>query len=188
MEWELQRKAGSDRWRRFQGIMLTLAAGINNLEEERNDLSLPAHHSYRVMDFHSSLLTLASLVIVKYLYLLSRMVTLCKSITRWIHRLVCFFDCCFSQPSWKWALSTVCKHRGGFHCFVVEFKIFITYTPYFWLSEGKAWKLHNGLKPSEKIVWNRKATPHPEMIFINHSSTFAENSKNGLKQSTRCAN
>lgn len=37
VEQELQREAGSNRWCRFQGIMLTLATGINNLKEERND-------------------------------------------------------------------------------------------------------------------------------------------------------
>lgn len=37
----LQREAGSDRWCRFQGIMLTPAAGINNLKEEGNDPFLP---------------------------------------------------------------------------------------------------------------------------------------------------
>lgn len=40
VEWGLQREAGSDRWCRFQGIMLTLAAGINNLKG-RGEWSLP---------------------------------------------------------------------------------------------------------------------------------------------------
>lgn len=32
-----------------------------------------------------------------------------------------------------------------------------------------------------------KAAPCPKMIFINHSSMLAENSKNGLNQSTSSA-
>lgn len=50
VEW-LQREAGSDRWCRFQGIMLTPAAGINNLKEERNDPYFPVPLTYRISDF-----------------------------------------------------------------------------------------------------------------------------------------